>query len=650
MIEVELPDGSVAKFPDGTDSAVIKSALQKRYQPGPALESMPPPPEPKKTDVRGLIRQGLQGITFGTSDEIGAGIAAVPAALSTGRSIPEAYSEIHQRLQDERNQFKQDSPYSALAAEMLGGLVTGGLGAARLAGSKLLSKFGPVAKTAIIGGGEGGAYGALSADRGERAEGAAIGTTAGAVLGPAVKGAGHVLGDLAAPVATRIEGAILGNPERDARRYLASVLSREGIDSIDDLGRGSQNANATLADLSEGARGALEGIVSDVENPAIRKLARTTLESRNAAQQSRLFESLDAKFGIRPDSNVKDAVAAVKSARSATAGPLYDEARSKPVQMTDYMKAVFDPEKGVPEVKSALATAINRTATKRAAGEKVSHIDVIDEMKRVLDDEISALVRQGKNNRVRDLVQVKNKILADVDAQIPAYKAARNAYAGDSALLDAAEHGKRILRDDVDYLDDLVSAMSESEMEMFQLGAKKAIREKLMQAREGTNAVTRIASELNLEKMRLAFPDEASFNQFKDDLRFEAKLFDTSRVLHNSMTALRQAAQKDMAKGGSGEFEQIGSDAAGIVANMVRRLMTRKMSPEAKEELGKLLLTPINDLPPDIAKKLNNSIISKLPEKQRGTYMKLYKEASEAASGAPVAAPAVAIPALQNAE
>lgn len=35
MIEVELPDGSVAEFPDGTPQEAIKGALQKRFQPQP---------------------------------------------------------------------------------------------------------------------------------------------------------------------------------------------------------------------------------------------------------------------------------------------------------------------------------------------------------------------------------------------------------------------------------------------------------------------------------------------------------------------------------------------------------------------------------------------------------------------------------------
>jgi len=40
MIEVELPDGSIAEFPDGTAPDVIKGALQKRFG-APSAQGLP---------------------------------------------------------------------------------------------------------------------------------------------------------------------------------------------------------------------------------------------------------------------------------------------------------------------------------------------------------------------------------------------------------------------------------------------------------------------------------------------------------------------------------------------------------------------------------------------------------------------------------
>lgn len=643
VYEITAPDGKKLEItaPEGASEQDVLAYAQSQYK---------STTKNKPINWRGLARQGLQGLTFGASDEIGAGIASIPAAIATGNNIKDVYSDMHQSLQDERKEFKDDHPYASLAAELSGGLATGGAGASRLAGAKLLKNMRPLARTAAIGATEGATYGTLAADRGERIQGGAVGGIAGGIAGPALQSAGNVVSAMGRPVVGRIKEQLLGSPGGDARRYLATVLSREGIDSVDDLGRNvppMARAKATLADVSEGARGALEGVTADVDNPGIRRLVKETLETRNKGQMARVFDSLDDNLNVSADDTVKKAVATLKQSRADKAGPLYKAAGEKPLQVTPYMKATFE---NVPEVQKALSTAQQRVAAKRATGETVTHIDVIDEMKRTLDDDISALLRKGKKNLARDLIQVKNNILKDVDSQIPEYKAARNAYAGDSALLDAAEKGKSILRDDIDYLDDLVADMSESELSMFRLGAKKAIREKLMQAREGTNSVNRIASEINLERMKRAFPSDKAFNDFKKEIRFEASIFDTSRVLHNSATALRQAAQKSMDSGGVSSIEELGSDTAGIAAKAIHRLLNKGLDADAKEELGRLILTPLDELPPNIVKKLNSSIVKKLPMEQRGKALRLMKEVRDMAANSPTALPAVYAPAISGDE
>jgi hypothetical protein len=45
MIEVELPDGTIAEFPDGTPHATIEAALRRRFDSAPVAR-MPEPPLP----------------------------------------------------------------------------------------------------------------------------------------------------------------------------------------------------------------------------------------------------------------------------------------------------------------------------------------------------------------------------------------------------------------------------------------------------------------------------------------------------------------------------------------------------------------------------------------------------------------------------
>lgn len=636
---------------------------EKYYQALDKLESLQPvesqaektasPKSEKSYDWRGLANQALQGASFGAADEVGAALLSVPAALKTGTSVGDAYSGILGNLSEERKEFKEENPYSALAAELAGGVATGALSASKMAGSKILNKAlgkinmgGPLTKTAVIGGTQGAAYGGLSADQGERMQGAAIGGAGGAVLAPVFDVGAKVAKNFAEPVINRVKQAISSTPQGDAKKYLADVLAREGFSTIQDATKQARgDVDVSLADLTEGGRGALTGILYDVENPAIKKLAREKFAKRNDMQQSRIFKNLEAKLGISPNMTIKQAVDSIEQERAIKAKPLYDEARSKGLRMTPYMTAIMDKKKGVPEVRDALKQAMRYTATKRATGEKVSHIDIIDEMKRVLDDKIDTHFRSGAKNRARDLRAVKNKILQQVDEQIPSYKKARNYYAGQSALLEAGEKGKYILREDVDNLEDMIVDMSKSEREMFRLGAMKAIREKLMMAREGTNSVNRIASELNLEKMKKAFPDEQAFNRFKDDLKFESKIFETSRILHNSITSFAQAAQRDFNEGGSGQLGKVITDPAGAISGGFKAIFDRKMSIEAKEELGKMILAPVREMDPKFAEEINKLIMKKLPDVYRKPYMKLLNDVAEET---PKVLPAVGVPIVND--
>lgn len=637
--EVTGPDG--AKYEINAPDGMSEQEVLARFQ-----SEMAKQPEPKKPSKGlGAVRAGLQGMTFGFSDELGAGAAAIPAAISdavAGRGFNpvKAYRDMHQSLQDERKAYKEAHPGTALAAEMGGALTTGGLAATKLLALPALRNMSTVGKIATTGGIEGGVYGFGSADRGERLSGTAMGSAAGATLGPVAHGAGAVVRPLVRPLASRAKHSILGTPGGDARKHLAATLAREGIDSVDALGNsvaGKDKALATIADVSQGGRGLLEGLVSDADSNATRALAKQTLEGRNKALNQRVFQSLDEGLN-NPNITIKQAQAAIRESRGQQASQLYGLAKNKPIQQTDNLKKVF----AVDEVDAAIRKASGRLKKERATGETITNLDVLDETKRILDDQIESAFRRGERNEGRRLLGVKRMLVKELDDQVPEYKAARDAYSHDSSLLDAGEHGKKILRSDVDYLDDLIEDMSESELQMFRLGAQKAIREKMMQGREGTNTVNRILSEINLDRMRRAFPSDEAFNTFRDNLKFEAELFDTSRVLHNSMTALRQSSQRSL-DNGLVEAPQLGQDMPGMVAQGINKILNRGLSPDARDELGKILLTPLSELDPRTLEQVNREIMSLLPVGRRT----MARQMLDSIGGAPLALGATAVPITQ---
>lgn len=125
-------------------------------------------------------RMVLDGMTLGWGDEAGAAVAAGMVILGgEDKPFTEVYREIKDNLAKEEAEFREDSPALAIGLNIAGGLATGGLGAAKVAGHQ-------VAKAAV-----GGAIaGAGTAKKDETLKGAAIGTLFGVGTGSLMKGGG----------------------------------------------------------------------------------------------------------------------------------------------------------------------------------------------------------------------------------------------------------------------------------------------------------------------------------------------------------------------------------------------------------------------------------------------------------------------------
>lgn len=69
-------------------------------------------------------RMFLQGMTSGFSDEIGLGVAALAASLTTGNNIQDIYRDMKQEYQREEEQFKEENPALSTALEVGGALAS----------------------------------------------------------------------------------------------------------------------------------------------------------------------------------------------------------------------------------------------------------------------------------------------------------------------------------------------------------------------------------------------------------------------------------------------------------------------------------------------------------------------------------------------
>lgn len=172
-----------------------------------ALQSYSEPSE-----ERGTIADSLgQGALLGFSDEIAGALGAVPASFTVNdgimnalKGIPDAYRGIRDQARINADAFAERNPGTALASEIAGGLLTGGVGAGRAltgtAGREM------VKQSAKVGAGFGGVSGLGYSDAdnlGDAAIDTAAGTVAGGLMGAAFPAAGQGLAKIKAAAQRR---------------------------------------------------------------------------------------------------------------------------------------------------------------------------------------------------------------------------------------------------------------------------------------------------------------------------------------------------------------------------------------------------------------------------------------------------------------
>lgn len=213
MIEVELPDGTIAEFPDGTSNEVIKGALQKRFG---------SPKADQRDSVLGKVDAAMRGaadtLSLGFADEIAAGLGTgfgmlgdYDAELTRQRGIDEADAE---------------DRFGYRLAGQIGGGVGGGSGLAKSGlslGANAINAGMRLPAVAAASGVEGallsGLYGFGS---GEGAEDRVGQAQTGAAVGGAI--------GLLSPLAVAgIQRAISPNSIAPERQAAADVLRREGV-------------------------------------------------------------------------------------------------------------------------------------------------------------------------------------------------------------------------------------------------------------------------------------------------------------------------------------------------------------------------------------------------------------------------------------
>jgi len=267
---------------------------------------------PKRTQMdifRDIGRAAAQGLTLGFSDEFEAGLRSIYGDKS--------YKEIAKEIRSEMEGFRESDPIVAYGAEILGSMLTGGVGAARAVGTTVGREA--IKRAASFGAKEGAVYGAGTGETiGERIGGAAIGAPLGGVTAAAgqkimpvlQEGAksmlsrgypltmGQAYGGKIGSIEQKISTPFLQESIQEARRRPQQMFVRETIDeALKPLGVKVPEGftGETAVDFAEDAIGeAYAAVVPKAKFNAIEPNAK--IEGiLNQAVSDKVFDATDLK-------------------------------------------------------------------------------------------------------------------------------------------------------------------------------------------------------------------------------------------------------------------------------------------------------------------------------------------------------------------
>ena len=481
-----------------------------------------------------------QGALLGFGDEVEAG-------LRTGFGLLGDYGKTRDEIRAELKDFARENPGTALAAEIGGGLLTGGVGGARAAGTalgrKVLEKAGVTGLAAGIGATEGAIAGVGSGETaGGRVAGGLIGGGAGGVLGAAAPAA---IGAVKAGVG-RVRSGVSNKAAQDAADLKTIQSFEEGGVSPQDVLRGLDETRAS---------GVTDAMIPDIAGDATRGLARgaSTVSGEGRVIAQKALDERAANLGDEIANDVGNVLGGGKSAfdaldeiatrQKANAGNDYDAAFNVDgvpvsVPVTGKLKNLlslpaFDEAVEQADMLARVDQVGLPSAKDLIDGKRIDDLSVreLHYIKMGLDEVLGLGKRgQSKTSIGRGLERgLKNargeliKIIDDASPQIDgvsAYQTARNKFAGDARLREAIEEGEGFFRMKPDELEGIVTKMSDSEKEAFRIGVAQAVRNSVDSTADLADAGKKIFGNKKQRKLlRAAFPDDKTFEAFEKRMK-----------------------------------------------------------------------------------------------------------------------------------
>lgn len=386
-------------------------------------------------------------------------------------------------------------------------------------------------------------------------------------------GAGGLKGAVQPPISAAAKNAGRAlKADRIKPGGIPTALDAIGDDAmVMDLGPNLQRQAGALASLPGEAQTIVRDAVTD----------------RAKGASGRVENDVAQTVGSSPDlfKLHEDIVTAQKS----VSDPLYSAVRDVPIKVPPAMAFIAKSPLGRKAFEMAQEMAANDGYTAKGMT-----VGLADYAKQALDDIHSSAAREGKNNVARIARNMTKALTAAVDAQVPGYKQAREAFAGPARVLEAIEEGQKAFTKEMSpsQLKSSLSGMSPSEQDAFLAGARGSIEAMLGNAvNEPLVLRNMLRKGWNENKLRTLLGDELTDDLLKRIDR-EATFGKTRDVVTgNSETAARNAAQREVDPQ-MADIKQM--SVLGLVLsaiNKARAGVRGKIQPKVNEDLASILAT-----------------------------------------------------------
>ncbi len=526
----------------------------------------------------GFTNAVTQGMIPFKDEMLAAGLNPISATFAAinGKSDPRA-RDYYRDLETERRLY--DEYVSENAVGGVGGTSAGGVVGGLMTG---IPANAGLVNTTARGAAEGGIWG-FSEGRG------GLGNRLGNAGAGAMLGAG---GALAVPALSRAysgaKNIVTGNTMNKAQRMLMRDLASDGYE----FGKGVPKTSAPWRRVPEAGYGK-PVTLADVAGPQTRsRMAAAAnmpgdragqviddLTARRLDQAGRITDDLTSGTGINR-ANLFDLADEVNDKARKAAQSLYDQAYEahrylddpvidslieQPVMKAAYGDAaeLYNLEKGIKDAAGALdgGTGSNMPGLREIydidpeTGEKVlsglrPDLQVMDYMKRALDDRISAAYRVGHGGKAEGLKQLREVLVERLDDIAPEYKAARQVWRGKFEVEEAIKHGKRFNTATAAEVENTFGKMTPSERVTYKQAALSDLMDKMGRKQDTADAAKMLSGSPDMRrKMRLLFTSDEAFDEWMKRAQVEVNMARTENAVMSGSRTAPMAAQMEEING-----------------------------------------------------------------------------------------------------